>query len=56
VMSTKFAATVMVLGYISNEGDIPPHFFAKGLKINGAEEYVKVLHDVVKPWMDGGGR
>ena len=43
----------MVLGGVSNEGDVmPPHFFGKGLKIN-AEEYVKVLRDVVKPWMDG---
>jgi hypothetical protein len=31
---------------------MPPHFFAKGLEIN-AEEYVKVLRDIVKPWMDG---
>jgi hypothetical protein len=53
VMATKFPATVMVLGVVSNEGDVmPPHFFAKGLKIN-AEEYIKVLRDVVKPWMDG---
>jgi hypothetical protein len=28
------------------------NFFAKRLKIN-AKEYVKVLHDVVKPWMNG---
>ncbi len=38
---------------MSNEGDVmTPHFFGKGLKVN-AEEYVKVLRDVVKPWMDG---
>ncbi len=53
VMATKFPATVMVLGVVSNEGDVmPPHIFAKGLKIN-TEEYVKVLKEVVKPWMDG---
>ncbi len=53
VMSTKFPSTVMVLGVVSNEGDVmPPHFFEKGLKIN-TEEYLKVLKDVVKPWMDG---
>jgi hypothetical protein len=52
VMSTKFPATVMVLGVVSNEGDVmPPHFFEKGLKIN-AQEYLKVMQDVVKPWMD----
>jgi hypothetical protein len=49
VMATKFPATVMVLAVVSNEGDVmPPHFFGKGLKIN-----IKVLRDVVKPWMDG---
>jgi hypothetical protein len=51
-MATKFPATVMVLGVVSNEGDVvPPHIFAKGLKIN-TEEYLKVLKEVVKPWMD----
>ncbi len=39
IMSTKFPATVMVLGVVSNEGGMMPHhFFAKGLKIN-ADEY-----------------
>ena len=58
VMATKFPATVMVLGVVSNEGDVmPPHFFPKGLKIN-TDEYIKVLEEVVKPWMDSvaGGR
>jgi hypothetical protein len=42
----------MVLGVVSNEGDVmPPHIFAKGLKIN-TDEYLKVMEDVVKPWMD----
>jgi hypothetical protein len=51
-MATKFPATVMVLGMVNNEGDVmPPHIFAKGLKIN-TEEYTKVLKEVVKPWMD----
>jgi hypothetical protein len=45
-MATMFLMTVMVLGMVSNEGDVmPPHIFAKGLEIN-TEEYVK-------PWMDG---
>ena len=30
---------------------MPPHFFEKGLRLN-AEEYVKGLRDVVKPWID----
>jgi hypothetical protein len=35
VMSTKFPATVMVLGVVSNEGDVmPPHIFPKGLRVN----------------------
>jgi hypothetical protein len=52
VMSTKFPANVMVLGVVSNEGDVmPPHIFAKGLKVN-TEEYLKVMEDVVKSWMD----
>jgi hypothetical protein len=29
-----------------------PHNFAKGLKIN-TEEYLKILKEVVMPWMDG---
>jgi hypothetical protein len=29
-----------------------PNFFTRRLKI-AAEGYVKVLRDVVKPWMDG---
>jgi hypothetical protein len=58
IMSTKFPANVMVLGIVSNEGDVmPPHFFPKGLKVN-TDEYIKVLEEVVKPWMDqvAGGR
>ena len=46
VMSTKF------LGVLSNEGHVmSPHFFEKGLKINQVE-YIKVMTEVVKPWMD----
>lgn len=58
VMHTKFPATVMVLGVVSNEGDVmPPHFFEKGLKVNAAV-YIDVMSTVVKPWMDrvAGGR
>jgi hypothetical protein len=35
VMAIMFPATVMVLDVVSNEADLmPPHIFAKGLKIN----------------------
>lgn len=51
-MVNKNCATVMVLGVVSNEGDVmPPYFFSKGLKIS-AEVYLTVLRNVVKPWMD----
>jgi hypothetical protein len=52
VMSTKFPATVMVLGVVSNEGDVmPPHIFPKGLRVD-TDEYLNVMETVVKPWMD----
>lgn len=53
VMSTKFPATVMVLGVISSEGDVmPPFFFEEGLRVN-ADAYIHVMDTVVKPWMEG---
>jgi hypothetical protein len=52
VMATKFPANVMVLGVVSNGGDVmPPHIFPKGLRVN-TEEYLDVMKTVVKPWMD----
>lgn len=52
VMHTKFPATVMVLGVVSNEGHVmPPHFFSQGLRVNAAA-YIEVLESVVKPWID----
>ena len=33
------------------EDVLTPYFFPKGLKIN-MDEYINVLRDVVKPWMD----
>ena len=42
-MHTKFPASVMVLGVVSNEGDVmPPHFFTEGLRVNAAA-YTEVL-------------
>ncbi len=53
-MAMKFPATVMVLGMVSNEGDVmPSNFFEKGLKIN-TQEYLKVMQDVVKLCMGRG--
>ena len=52
IMHTKFPATIMVLGVVSSEGDVmPPHYFLKGQRVNAAD-YINVLRDVVKPWMD----
>lgn len=52
VVKIKFPINIMVLGVISSEGDImPPYFFEKGLRVN-SDEYIKVLRDVVVPWMN----
>ena len=51
-MHTKFPATVIVLGVVSNEGYImPPNFFCQGLRVN-CTTYIEVLEAVVKPWID----
>ena len=53
VMSTKFPTSVMVLGIMSSNGDVmPPYFFLEGLRVV-ANDYIKVLETVVKPWMVG---
>ena len=53
VISTKFPTFVMVLGVVSSDGDImPPYFFPKGLRMP-ANDYIKVLETMVKPWMVG---
>ena len=54
VMKTKFPATVMIFGVVSNEGLImPPHIFEVGLKV-----YLDVPKSVVIPWCNqvAGGR
>ena len=58
VMKSKFPATVMVFGVVSNEGDVmPPHIFAKGLKVN-TKVYLEVMEQTVLPWITriAGGR
>ena len=58
VMKTKFPATIIVFGVVSNEGHImPPHIFKVGLKVN-TKVYLDVLKSVVIPWCNqlAGGR
>ena len=52
IMRTKFPASVIVQGVVSNKGNVmPPHNFKAGLKIN-ADVYLEVMLTVVKPGMD----
>ena len=58
VRKTKFPATVMVFGVVSNGGHImPPNIFEVGLKVN-TKVYLDVLKSVVIPWCNqvAGGR
>ena len=58
VMKTKFLATVMIFGVVSNDGHImPPHIFEVGLKVH-TKVYLDVLKSVVIPWCNqvAGGR
>lgn len=51
-MHTKFPATVMVLGIISNvRVIIPPHLFSQALRVNVAA-FQEQLVRAVKPWID----
>jgi hypothetical protein len=51
-MKTKILAMVMVLGMVSNKGDVmPPHIFETDLRVN-TEVYLDIMANVVKPWMD----
>lgn len=52
VMKTKNPSSVMVLGVISSKGDVmPPHFFGPKETIT-KEVYLKVLEEVIVPWME----
>ena len=58
MMKTKFPATVIVFGVVSNESHImPPHIFEVGLKVN-TKVYLDVLKSEVIPWCNqvAGGR
>ena len=49
VILTKFSATLIVFGVVSNKGHVmPSDFFSQGLKINAAA-YINVLKTVVRP-------
>ena len=48
---TKFPASVMVLGIVSNEGGVmPSHYIYQGARVN-VVAYTEVLERVVKPWI-----
>jgi inhibitor of nuclear factor kappa-B kinase subunit alpha len=48
---TKNPQNVMVFGLVASDGKtMPPFFWPKGTKVN-TDEYIKVLEDVVKPWI-----
>ena len=51
-MSTKFLAIGVVLGIVSDEGNvIPLHIFPTGHRVN-IEEYLEAMKAVVKSRMD----
>ena len=56
VIRMKFSASVHVLGVVSSEGDVMPLHFFKKEEIVTKEVYLRVLMDVVKPWMETGVR
>jgi hypothetical protein len=48
---TKNPQNMMVFGLVASDGKtMPPFFWPKGTKVN-TDEYIKVLEDVVKPWI-----
>ena len=50
-MQSKNPASVMVFAAVASDGKVmPPHFIEAGLKINAAE-YLKILKDVLMPWI-----
>jgi inhibitor of nuclear factor kappa-B kinase subunit alpha len=53
---TKHPQNVMVFGLVASDGKtMPPFFWPKGTKVN-ADEYIKVLRSVVKPWVEANYR
>ena len=51
IMRSKNPAGLMVMGVVSNEGDVmPAYFFPQKLKIN-TQVYLDLLQQVMVPWM-----
>ena len=51
VMQSRNPASVIIFAAVENDGKmIPPHFIKGGLKINTAE-YLKIVNDVLLPWI-----
>ena len=51
-MISKYPVIVMILGIISNKKHImSPYFFSKGLRIYTLD-YLVILEEVVKIWLD----
>ena len=51
VLQSKNPASVMVFAAVASDGKVlPPHFIKSGLKINTAE-CLKILKDVLMPWI-----
>ena len=52
VMHSKYPVHVMVLGVISSDGDVmEPVFIPDGLHL-GANSYMRLLDEHIKPWMN----
>ncbi len=52
IHATKHPASAMMLGVVASDGKVmPPYWFPKGLRV-GTLEYLDVLQNVVKPWID----
>ena len=51
-LNLKFCATVIVLGGVSDKGDVTVlHTFPMGLRVI-TDEYLEIIKAVVIPWMD----
>jgi len=51
VAKMKFPANVHMLDVVSSEGDVMPHFFKKKKTVT-KEVYLRILMNVMKPWME----
>jgi len=52
INSTKHPQSAMMLGVVASDGKrMPPNWFPKGLRLD-TKEYLKVMENVVKPWIN----